>query len=132
MSIRKPTRNELNELPFVDLSSPNIRNPREEEMDTEQYLVWEHRESTKVIHCMAIPKLGTPKMKHLTKLLRWKPTEVIKKTLENTTLYAENVVRLPMRMHFKFRYPALNVNRLRETFATDTFFLSEKALGGIT
>src|SRR5688500_15736385 len=37
-----------------------------------------------------------------------------------------------MRMHFKSRDPALNVKRLRETFATDTFFSSEKALGGFT
>jgi hypothetical protein len=37
-----------------------------------------------------------------------------------------------MRMHYKSRFPALNVNRLREVYATDTFFSSEKALGGIT
>jgi len=37
-----------------------------------------------------------------------------------------------MRMHFKSRFPALNVNRLRETFATDTFFSSQKAIGGYT
>lgn len=37
-----------------------------------------------------------------------------------------------MRMHFKSRFPALNVRRLRETFATDTFFSSDKALGGYT
>ena len=37
-----------------------------------------------------------------------------------------------MRMHVKSRVPALQVKRLRETFATDTFFSSEKALGGYT
>ena len=58
--------------------------------------------------------------------------EVIKKTLEATTQMAQNYVRLPMRMHFKSRYPALNVNRLKEVFATDTFFSSDKALGGYT
>ena len=35
-----------------------------------------------------------------------------------------------MRMHYKSRFPALNVTRFRETYATDTFFSSEKALGG--
>ena len=35
-------------------------------------------------------------------------------------------------MHFKSRSPALNIRRLREVFATDTFFSSEKALGGYT
>ena len=37
-----------------------------------------------------------------------------------------------MRMHFKSQFPALNVKRLREVFATDTFFSGEKALGGYT
>ena len=86
-------------------------------MDTGQYLVWEHRDGTNVIHCKAMNKPGTPEMKHLTRCLGLKPTEIIKKTLENTTQYVENVVRLPMRMHFKSRYPALNVIRLRKTFA---------------
>ena len=45
---------------------------------------------------------------------------------------ADNHARLPMRMHFKSRFPALNVRRLQETFAKDTFFSSEKALGGFT
>lgn len=35
-------------------------------------------------------------------------------------------------MHFKSRSPALNVRRFREVVATDTFFSSEKALGGFT
>lgn len=38
--------------------------------------------------------------------------------------------RLPFRRHLKARYPELNRPRLRETFATDTFFSSVKALGG--
>ena len=54
------------------------------------------------------------------------------KTLQSTTQLAENHVRLPMRMHFKSRFPALNVKRLNEVFATDTFYSSEKALGGYT
>ena len=111
ISIRKPTRKELNELLAVDLTNAAIQNLREEEMDTEQYLVWEHRDGTNVIHCKAIIKPGNPEMKHLTRCLGQKSTEVIKKTLENTTQYAENVVRLPMRMHFKSRYFTLNVKK---------------------
>ncbi|HEY9706867.1 MAG TPA: hypothetical protein V6D48_01550 [Oculatellaceae cyanobacterium] len=72
----------------------------------------------------------TANMEHIQCCLGWKPIDVIKKTLENTTQLAQNLVRLPMRMHYKPRFPALNVRRLRETFATDTFFSSEKALGG--
>ncbi|MGH3055873.1 MAG: hypothetical protein ACRDL7_12945, partial [Gaiellaceae bacterium] len=47
------------------------------------------------------------------------------------TQLATNVVRYPMRQHFKARFPALNVARLREIFATDTFFASTPALGGV-
>ena len=97
-----------------------------------QYLVWEHREGTNVIHCKAITKPGTPEIEHLRRCLGWKPVDVIKKTLKNTTQYVENMVRLPMRMHFKSRYPVLNVKRLRETFATNTFLSRGKALGGYT
>ncbi|HEY9708217.1 MAG TPA: hypothetical protein V6D48_08435 [Oculatellaceae cyanobacterium] len=132
MTIRKPTRKELNELPVIDLTNAAIWNPRTNETDEEQYLAEDYMNDTHAIHCRAFTKPGTPDMEHLKRCLGWKPTDVIKKTLENTTQYAENVVRLPMRMHFKSRYPALNVKRLRETFATDTFFSSEKALGGIT
>ena len=71
-------------------------------------------------------------MEQVQRCLGWKPIEVIKKTLEATTQLAQNHVRLPMRMHFKSRFSALNVRRLRVTFATDTFFSSEKALGGYT
>ena len=71
-------------------------------------------------------------MEHLRRCLGWKPVDVIENTIKATTQMAENHVRLPMRMHFKSRSPALNVRRLNEVFATDTFFSSEKALGGFT
>lgn len=51
--------------------------------------------------------------------------DVIKHTLKNTTQFASNLLRLFMRMHFKSKDPALNEKRLRETFATKTFFSSE-------
>ena len=71
-------------------------------------------------------------MEHLSRCLGWKPLDVIEQTLKATTQMAENHTRLPMRMHFKSHNPALNVRRLNEVFATDTFFSSEKALGGYT
>ena len=77
-------------------------------------------------------KVGSFDAEHVQRCLGWKPLDVIKKTLKATTQLAENHVRLPMRVHFKSRSPALNVRRLREVFATDTFFSSEKALGGYT
>ena len=60
----------------------------------------------------------------------WKPLQVIQKTLASTTQYAKNVMRLPMRRHFKTRFPALRVNRLDEVYATDTFFSNVPAHNG--
>ena len=63
--------------------------------------------------------------------LGWLPMEVIKNTYANTTQLAKRTRdRLPLRRHYKSRYPELNRKRLRETFATDTFFSSEKAISG--
>jgi hypothetical protein len=36
--------------------------------------------------------------------------------------------RLPLRKHFKSRFPAANVNRLNEVVATDTYFSDTPAL----
>jgi hypothetical protein len=60
----------------------------------------------------------------------WKPIDRIKTTLLNTTQLAKNVIRLPMRQHFKTRYYDLNVRRLQEVYATDTLFSSEKSIEG--
>ena len=68
----------------------------------------------------------------LRKFFAWKPADVIRKTFAATTQYANNVVRLPMRAHFMPRFPALNVRRLQEVFATDTFFSSVPAHDGTT
>ena len=62
----------------------------------------------------------------------WKPVEVVRKTLQATTQLATNVVRLPLRRHYKSRFPALRVRRLDEDVATDTFFSNTKALDGST
>ncbi len=55
-----------------------------------------------------------------------------KETIKATTQLASNSLRLPLRQHYKSRFPALNCRRLRETFSTDTFFSTQKALGGAT
>ena len=62
----------------------------------------------------------------------WKPWEVVRNTFKATTQYAKFHVRLPMRRHFKSRFPALNVRRIDETVATDTFFANTKAHDGST
>jgi hypothetical protein len=52
----------------------------------------------------------------------WLSTERIMRTLAATTQFYRASSRLPLRKHFKTRFPAANVNRLDETVATDTFF----------
>ena len=56
------------------------------------------------------------------------PPARIQKTIENTTQFARLDTRLPLRKHFKSRFPAANVSRLNETVATDTFFFDTPAL----
>jgi hypothetical protein len=50
------------------------------------------------------------------------PANRIQKTIENTTQFCRLDSRLPLRKHFKSRFPAANVSRLNEVVATDTFF----------
>ena len=71
-------------------------------------------------------------MEKISKCLGWKPIDVCKQTLKATTQYAKSTLCLPLHDHFKARFPALNCKRLNEIFATDTFFVSSKGLGGYT
>jgi hypothetical protein len=64
--------------------------------------------------------------------LAWKSPEIVKATIAATTQFAKNVFRIPMRKHYKSRWPALRVPRLNEVYATDTFFANETAMDGIT
>jgi hypothetical protein len=50
------------------------------------------------------------------------PANRIQKTIEHTTQFCRLDNRLPMRKHFKSRFPAANIPRRNETVATDTFF----------
>ena len=50
------------------------------------------------------------------------PTKRIQKTIENTTQFCRLDARLPLRKHYKSRFPAANIPRRNEIVATDTFF----------
>jgi hypothetical protein len=64
--------------------------------------------------------------------LGYRPVDIIRKTLENTSQLAHTILRFPMRRHIKARFPWLHCNRLRETVATDTYFANVRAIGGAT
>jgi hypothetical protein len=58
------------------------------------------------------------------------PLDVIKKTFECTTQFAKEDSRLPLRRHWKSRFPGLNKPRLHEKYATDTWFSSTPGING--
>ena len=106
MKCRKPTRRELNEGEVFDLTDYRVWNPRQDKTDdTENHEMF----LDNIIHCKTKTNPELPDMDQLKRCLGWKPDEVIKNTLNNTTQVASNLLRLPMRMHFKSRHLALNV-----------------------
>ena len=60
------------------------------------------------------------------------PTDIIRKTMECTTQLAKWCRRLPLRRHWQARFPYLNIHRLSEEVATDTYFANCQAIGGHT
>jgi hypothetical protein len=56
------------------------------------------------------------------------PEERIQKTINHKTQFARMDTWLPLRKHFRCRFPVANVSRLNETVATDTFFFDVTAL----
>ena len=66
----------------------------------------------------------------LAPYLLYRPKQVIRKTLENTTQLAKAVINSPMRRHLKSRFLMLRHKRLNEVIATDTYFSSTKSIEG--
>ena len=71
--------------------------------------------------------MGKPDYIKLRPNFGFAPIDRIKHTLSNTTQYARMDTRLPLRKHFKSRFPAANIPRLNETVATDTLFSNTPA-----
>ncbi len=63
-----------------------------------------------------------PEAEKLQLFLAWRPLEVIRRTLENTTQLARIRHDRVLQNHMKPWFPWLNRNRLHETVATDTMF----------
>ena len=89
-------------------------------------------------HAFNINRSITPKGTKRTDLdpkaiqpcLGYLPLDNVKRTLECTTQLAKWHTKLPFQRHWKPRYPFLNIHRLSEPVATDTFFANCQALGG--
>ena len=77
------------------------------------------------------PKSILPYKPDLNKLrphFGWIGTSRIKHTLRNTTQWYQADQRVPMRRHYRSRFPGANVPRREETVATDTIFSDTPAL----
>ena len=72
------------------------------------------------------------KLEALQPRLAWKPLNVIKKTLENTTQWGRMICQYPMKKHHVSRFPWNNRHRLREEVAMDTIFMSTPSYHGDT
>ena len=60
--------------------------------------------------------------------LGWRPLEIVRKTLENTTQMAKTNIRYPLQRHFKSRNPWATVHRLDEIVSTDPKFANCKSM----
>ena len=83
-------------------------------------------------HAFASRTAIQDRAKHCIEYLGYRPLNIVRKTLENTTQLATTILEFPMRRHIRARFPWLNCNRLRETVATDTYFANVRAVGGST
>ena len=69
-------------------------------------------------------------LKNLQPYPGYRPLEIIRKTLQNTTQLAMNIVGYPMKKHVKSIEEYLNKPRLKETVGTDTVFSSVQDVSG--
>ena len=90
-----------------------------------------HREYQTDIHANFMLTRSNPiDAAKLQPFLGFRPLEVIRRTLEQTTQLARLATGLPMRRHVKALFPFLNRKRIDETVATDTFFSSIRDVSG--
>ena len=140
LKVRKPSREELRDLIAIELTRDSPWDP-ENESDDNEWMMDDYEDAIQDSWALvgsttrrAAPTVTKeePDWTWMRECLAWKPLEVVKKTFEHTTQLAKNVLRLPMRQHFKSRFPGLNRRRLNETYSTDTLFASIPSIGGQT
>ena len=64
--------------------------------------------------------------------LAWKPIEVIKRTLENTTQWGQMIFQYPLTKHYASRFLWDNCQCLPEEVAMDTIFMKTTGYDGST
>lgn len=73
-------------------------------------------------------KYTDEELENIQPYLGYRPLEIIRKTLENTTQLARTIWKFPLRRHLKARFPFLNRIRLEETVSNDTVPSSVKSI----
>ena len=128
IKIRKPTTQELEECEMIDLTSDLPWNPNElsdDDLSKDQYsnliTMCEDLEELRVMNVKKTFR-KEPDAELYTKYFMNPGSEVMQKTLQNTTRYGSINLRIPMRQHYKSRNPILSRRRIYEDYATDTWF----------
>jgi hypothetical protein len=103
-----------------------------EPFDSYEYFSYDaHREYRPTTHANFMLTRAKPiDAIKLQPYLGFRPLEVVRRTLEQTTQLARLATGLPMRRHVKALFPFLNRKRIDETVATDTFFSSTRDVSG--
>ena len=131
MAMSKPSDQELADYPHVIFTSdlpwdPRVMDDSDDDISTDEApmdsLVNQFGEILDRYANTRVTAKHSPDLEALRPYFGWTPLERIRRTLEVTTQFGRADQRLPMRKHFKTRFPAANVARLNDTVATDTFF----------
>ena len=101
-----------------------------EKFDVNSYCIRASKELRHIMPAKARP--DKENLEEFRRCLAWLPMEIIKHTLACTTRLAQWTARVPMHRHFSARFPFLNLQRLNEAVATDTYFANCRAIGGAT
>ena len=135
LDTRIPTENERQNCTRITLTSDEVWNVSEFESVSYNSTLQHTEES--LFTYVGQPRIMAPSKSKVDKAdllelqskMGWMPLKVVGKTLECTTMLAKNHLTLPIKQHFKSRYPQLNRNRLREVYSTDTIFSTVSAIG---
>ena len=134
-NLRQPTNDELHNCPIIDWNVAPW-NPVEENDSSDDesvmptLLLDDDLDPAQALNARST--VQEPDWNWLQKCFLNKPIKVIKNTIRATTQFATNIASFPLKRHFKSRFPALNVRRINEPVATDTFFSTVPAIGGAT
>jgi len=147
MPMRPPTDEELDQLPHVTMTCDKPWDPSrydDDNSETESVCPGESEDMAEdldvLIESCLLASQGTlvykpksilaskPDYEVLRPYFGWIPTQRVKDTIECTTQYYRADARLPMRKHFKSRFPGANVPRRDETVAMDSIFSDTPAL----